>query len=76
MAGREREEAALDALIVLALRGTPEDDAAVMAMMSDDIDPDTLPELIPEDLAAIEAIDINEIIARANARSDDERGKS
>lgn len=65
MADREREEAALDALIVLALRNNPDDEAAVLAMLSG---PDELPELTEAEKAALEKIDIEAIIERANRR--------
>lgn len=56
---QDREDAALDALIVWAFRGHDEDDI--------DIDLDSLPELTPEEMAALAAIDIEEIIRKAKA---------
>jgi hypothetical protein len=57
MADRDREDAALDALIVWALRGEPD---------FDDIDMDLLPELDDEDRAALESLGTpEEVVERA-----------
>lgn len=52
----EREDAALDALIVLAFRGETD---------CEDIDLDSLPGLSDDEKAALDAIDIEAIIAKA-----------
>jgi hypothetical protein len=62
-ARREREERALDALIVLCLR-TPVDD-------DDDIDPRHLPELTNEECKAMDALGPpEEFVARMRAEAD------